>query len=107
MIYIYIYIYIYTVGHRLRESFFSFLRLDGKNCGPWPAIRTLVDQTQPKPGTPESPGGDVEMELIGGAYIWSLMKKEPVGISHDVSLHKRNSLQITHRSYLSRLYLGE
>lgn len=52
-------------------------------------------------------GGDVEMELIGGAYIWSLMKKETVGISHDVSLHKINSLQITHRSYLSRLYLGE
>ena len=37
-------------------------------------------------------GGDVEMELIGGAYIWSLMKKETVGISHDVSLHKINSL---------------
>ena len=46
--------YIYTVSHRLRESFFSLLRLDGKNYGPWPAIRTLVEQTQSKPGTPES-----------------------------------------------------
>lgn len=66
-IYKYLYIHIYynfkvcSINHRLRESFFCFLRMNRNDDGTRPTIRALVDQTQRKPGTCESQR-DLEME---------------------------------------------